>query len=253
MAIVYQKPQALSNKTLHYCPGCTHGIIHKLVAEALTELDAEGRAIGVAPVGCAVLAYEYFTCDMVQAPHGRAPAVATGLKRAVPESLVFTYQGDGDLAAIGTAEMVHAATRGENITVIFVNNAIYGMTGGQMAPTTLPGQVTQTSPYGRDTNSAGFPIRVCEMLSTLDGVALAQRVSVDSVPNINKAKAAIKKAFETQSQGKGFSIIEILSTCPTNWGLTPVEALDWLRANLMPYYPLGVYKDKTAEGVKHND
>lgn len=253
MAVVYTKPKGLTDKPLHYCPGCTHGIIHKLVAESLTELELEGKTVGVAPVGCAVFAYDYFSCDMVQAPHGRAPAVATGLKRALPEGIVFTYQGDGDLAAIGTAEMIHAATRGENITIIFVNNAIYGMTGGQMAPTTLPQQVTQTTPYGRDTNTAGYPIRVCEMLATLDGVALAQRVSVDTVPNINKAKAAIKKAFQTQAQGKGFTIVEVLSTCPTNWGLTPVEALGWLRENMMPYYPLGVYKDKTEEGVKNHD
>lgn len=248
MAVVYQKPAALSDATLHYCPGCTHGIIHKLVAEVLTELDIEDKAVGVAPVGCAVMAYDYFTCDMVQAPHGRAPAVATGLKRALPDGAVFTYQGDGDLAAIGTAETVHAATRGENITVIFVNNAIYGMTGGQMAPTSLPGQVTQTSPYGRDVTSAGHPVRVCEMLSTLDGVAYAARVAVDSVPNIRKAKAAIKKAFQMQLDKQGFTIVELLSTCPTNWGLTPVEAMGWLRENMMPYYPLGVYKDKTGEG-----
>ena len=253
MAIVYQKPKALTDATMHYCPGCTHGIIHKLVAEALTELNVEDHAVGVCPVGCSVMAYNYFTCDMVEAPHGRAPAAATGLKRAIPSNVVFTYQGDGDLAAIGTAETVHSATRGENITIIFVNNAIYGMTGGQMAPTTLPGQVTQTTPYGRDTNTAGYPVRVCEMLSTLDGVAYATRVSVDSVPNIKKAKEAIKKAFQTQIEGKGFSIVEVLSACPTNWGLTPVEALQWLRDNMMPYYPLGVYKDKTAEGVKHHD
>ena len=253
MAIVYQKPKALTDATMHYCPGCTHGIIHKLVAEALTELNVEDHAVGVCPVGCSVMAYNYFTCDMVEAPHGRAPAVATGLKRAIPSNVVFTYQGDGDLAAIGTAETVHSATRGENITIILVNNAINGMTGGQMAPTTLHGQVTQTTPYGRDTNTAGYPVRVCEMLSTLDGVAYATRVSVDSVPNIKKAKEAIKKAFQTQIEGKGFSIVEVLSACPTNWGLTPVEALQWLRDNMMPYYPLGVYKDKTAEGVKHHD
>ncbi len=248
MAVVYQKPAALTDATFHYCPGCTHGIIHKLVAEALTELNIEDKAVGVAPVGCAVMAYDYFTCDMVQAPHGRAPAVATGLKRALPDGAVFTYQGDGDLAAIGTAEMVHAATRGENITIVFVNNAIYGMTGGQMAPTSLPGQVTQTTPYGRDVATAGHPIRVCEMLSTLDGVAYAARVAVDTVPNIRKAKAAIKKAFEAQMNRQGFTIVELLSTCPTNWGLTPVEALGWLRENMMPYYPLGVFKDKTGEG-----
>ena len=250
MAIVYQKPKALSDMVLHYCPGCTHGIIHKLVAECLTELDVEGKAVGVAPVGCAVMAYDYFTCDMVEAPHGRAPAIATGLRRSLPDGFIFTYQGDGDLAAIGTAETVHAATRGENITIIFVNNAIYGMTGGQMAPTTLPGQVTQTTPYGRDVKTAGYPVHVCEMLATLDGVAYAERVAVDSVPNIRKAKAAIKKAFQAQIDRKGFSIVEILSSCPTNWGLEPVEALQWLRDNMMPAYPLGVYKDKTGEEAK---
>lgn len=249
MAVVYQKSKMLTDAPMHYCPGCTHGIIHKLVAECIEELDAAGTSVGVAPVGCAVMAYDYFACDMVQAPHGRAPAVATGLKRAVPGNLVFTYQGDGDLAAIGTAETVHVAARGELVTTIFVNNAIYGMTGGQMAPTTLPGQVTQTSPYGRDTTQAGFPVRVCEMLSTLDGVAYAARVAVDTIPNIRKAKAAIKKAFQAQLDGKGYTIVEVLSTCPTNWGLTPVEALDWLRANMMPYYPLGVYTDRTEEGV----
>ncbi len=249
MAVVYQKSKMLTDAPLHYCPGCTHGIIHKLVAEVIEELGVEGQTIGVAPVGCAVMAYDYFACDMVEAPHGRAPAVATGIKRVHPQNVVFTYQGDGDLAAIGTAETVHAATRGENITIIFVNNAIYGMTGGQMAPTTMPGQVTQTSPYGRDPHAAGYPVRICEMLSTLDGVAYAERVTVESIPNIRKAKAAIKKAFTAQIEKKGFSIVEVLSTCPTNWGLTPVEALDWLRTNMIPYYPLGVYKDKTAEGV----
>ena len=249
MGIVFQKPKAITDVPMHYCPGCTHGIIHRLVAEAIDELGVEGRAVGVASVGCSVMSYDYFGCDMVQAPHGRAPAVATGLKRAIPENVVFTYQGDGDLAAIGTAETVHAATRGENITVIFVNNAIYGMTGGQMAPTSLPGQVTQTTPYGRDVKTAGYPIRVCEMLATLDGVALAQRVTVDSVRHIAEAKKAIKKAFQNQLEGRGYSIVEVLSTCPTNWGLSPVEALDWLRSNMMPYYPLGVYKDVTKEEV----
>ena len=247
MSVVFQKPKGLTDNPLHYCPGCTHGIVHRLVAEALDELDVTGKTVGVAPVGCSVFAYDYFSCDMVQAAHGRAPAVATGIKRALPENIVFTYQGDGDLAAIGTAETIHAASRGENITVIFINNAIYGMTGGQMAPTTLPGQVTQTSPYGRDVSYAGHPIRVCEMLSTLDGVALAQRVSVDSVKNVQSAKKAIKKAFQYQVDKKGYTIIEVLSTCPTNWGLTPVEALSWLRDNLMPYYPLGVYKDKEGQ------
>ena len=243
MAVVFKKPSTLTDAPMHYCPGCTHGIIHRLVAEVIDELGVEGKTVGVSPVGCAVMNYDYFNCDMVEAPHGRAPAVATGLKRAKPDNVIFTYQGDGDLAAIGTAETVHAATRGENITVIFVNNTIYGMTGGQMAPTSLPGQVTQTTPYGRDVNTAGYPVRVCEMLSTLDGVALAQRVAVDCVKNVNAAKKAIKKAFQNQIDKKGFSIVEVLSTCPTNWGLSPVEALDWLREKMIPYYPLGVYKD----------
>ena len=242
--VVFDRPKSLIDVTLHYCPGCTHGIIHRLVAEVIDELGIEGKTVGVASVGCSVMSYDYFSTDFVQAPHGRAPAVATGLKRSLPDNVIFTYQGDGDLAAIGTAETVHAATRGENITVIFVNNAIYGMTGGQMAPTTLPGQVTQTTPYGRDTNIAGYPVRVCEMLSTLDGVALAQRVTVDDVKHVREAKKAIKKAFENQINKKGFSIVEVLSTCPTNWGLTPVKALEWLRENMIPYYPLGVYKEK---------
>ncbi len=250
MAIVFQKPKALTDVPFHYCPGCTHGIVHRLVAEALDELGVTEKTVGVAPVGCAVFAYNYFNCDMVEAAHGRAPAVATGIKRSLPDNVVFTYQGDGDLAAIGTAETVHAATRGENITVIFINNAIYGMTGGQMAPTSLPGQVTQTTPYGRDNNYAGYPVRVCEMLSTLDGVALAQRVAVDCVQNVNIAKKAIKKAFQNQIDKKGYSIVEVLSSCPTNWGLSPNEALEWLRANMMPYYPLGVYKDKSEEAGK---
>ena len=246
--VVFEKPKSLTDAPLHYCPGCTHGIIHRLVAEVIDELGIEGNTIGVAPVGCSVMAYDYFTCDFIQAPHGRAPAVATGVKRADPENnIVFTYQGDGDLAAIGTAETVHAAARRENITVIFVNNAIYGMTGGQMAPTTLPGQVTQTSPYGRDVETVGYPVKVCELLSNVDGAAYLERVAVNSVPNIKKAKAAIKKAFQNQIEGKGFSLIEVLSTCPTNWGKTPIDALKWLEENMLPYYPLGVYKDKTQD------
>lgn len=248
MAVVFEKPKALADVPFHYCPGCTHGIVHRLVAEVLDELGVEGQTVGVASVGCSVFSYNYFDCDMVQAAHGRAPAVATGLKRALPDNVIFTYQGDGDLAAIGMAETVHAATRGENITVIFINNAIYGMTGGQMAPTSLPGQVTQTSPYGRDVNYAGYPIRVCELLSTLSGTALAQRVTVDSVKNVNIAKKAIKKGFENQINKRGYSIIEVVSTCPTNWGLSPQEAIKWLRENMLEYYPLGVYKDVTAEG-----
>ena len=213
----------------------------------MDELGIEGKAIGVAPVGCAVMAYDYFACDMIEAPHGRAPAVATGIKRCRPDNVVFTYQGDGDLASIGMAETVHSAARNENITVIFVNNAIYGMTGGQMAPTSLPGQVTQTSPYGRDVNHCGYPIRVCEMLSELEGATYLERVTVNNVANIRKAKKAIKKAFQNQIEGKGFSLVEVVSTCPTNWGLTPKDALTWLEENMLPYYPLGVYKDKTAE------
>lgn len=245
MAVVFERPHALADVPMHYCPGCTHGIVHRLVAEVIDELGVEGKTVGVASVGCSVMSYDYFNCDMVQAPHGRAPAVATGIKRARPENVVFTYQGDGDLAAIGTAETIHSATRGENITVIFINNAIYGMTGGQMAPTTLPNMVTQTTPYGRDVNTAGYPVRVCEMLSTLDGVALAQRVTVDCVKNVINAKKAIKKAFQNQIDGKGFSIVEVVSTCPTNWGMSPFEAIQWLRDNMLPYYPLGVYKDET--------
>lgn len=245
--IVFERPKALADVKLHYCPGCTHGIIHRLVAEAIDELGIEGRTIGIAPVGCSVFAYNYFNCDMVEAAHGRAPAVATGVKRANPDNIVFTYQGDGDLAAIGTAETVHSAARGENITIIFVNNAIYGMTGGQMAPTTLLGQVTTTSPYGRKKEIQGNPIRVCEMVSTLDGAAYVERVSVDCVKNVVAAKKAIKKAFEVQQQGLGLSLIEVLSTCPTNWGLTPQKALEWLRENMIEHYPLGVYKDITKE------
>ena len=247
MAVVFERPHALTDKVFSYCPGCPHGIVHRLVAETIDELGIEGRTIGISPVGCSVTAYDFFACDMVEAAHGRAPAVATGIKRARPDNIVFTYQGDGDLAAIGMAETVHAATRGENITVIFINNAIYGMTGGQMAPTTLPGQITQTTPYGRDVNAAGYPMRVCELLSTLDGVSFAQRVTVDSVKNIREAKKAIKKAFENQVNGRGYSIVEVVSACPTNWGLTPNEALQWMRDNMLPYYPLGVYKDKYAE------
>jgi len=251
--IVFEKPKALTDAVLHYCPGCTHGIIHRLVAEAMDELGITGRTIGVAPVGCSVFAYNYFNCDMVQAAHGRAPAVATGVKRSDPNNIVFTYQGDGDLAAIGTAETVHSAARGENITVIFVNNAIYGMTGGQMAPTTLPGQVTQTSPYGRDVEKVGYPVKVCEMLSQIDGATYLERVAVNNVKNIKAAKAAIKKAFQNQIEGKGFSLVEVLSTCPTNWGMSPEKAIGWLEENMMPYYPLGVYKDKTKEGEKGNE
>lgn len=247
MAIVIKRPHALKEKELHYCPGCTHGIIHRLIAEVIDELGIEGTTIGVSPVGCAYNNYEYFNCDMVQASHGRAPAVATGIKRVNPDNYVFTYQGDGDLAAIGTAEIVHAAARGEKITTVFINNAIYGMTSGQMAPTTLLDQVTTTTPYGRKPELHGYPISVCEMLSTLEGAAYVARTSVHDVKNIHKTKAAIKKAFEVQKAQKGFSIVEVLSTCPTNWGLNPIDALKWLEENMIPHYPLGVFKGKDLE------
>ena len=240
---VFKRPNMLIDVPLHYCPGCTHGIIHRLVAEALDELTEQDKVIGVAPVGCAVFAYNYYNCDMYEAAHGRAPAVATGIKRVQPDKVVFTYQGDGDLASIGAAEIVHAATRGENITVIFVNNAIYGMTGGQMAPTTLLGQKTTTSPLGRSVERNGNPIRVSEMLATLDGPSYIARVSVHDVKNVVAAKKAIKQAFQNQIDGKGFSLVEVLSTCPTNWGLTPKEALNWLTENMIPQYPLGVKKE----------
>lgn len=248
MAVVFEKTKGLTEKPFHYCPGCTHGIIHRLVAEVLEELNLLDKAVGVAPVGCAVFAYDYFNCDMQEAAHGRAPAVATGIKRVHPDSAVFTYQGDGDLASIGTAEIVHAAMRGEKITTIFVNNAIYGMTGGQMAPTTLVGQKATTAPYGRDENHAGMPLRVSEMLATIPKAVFVERVAVNDVKHIIQAKKAIKKAFQTQMEGKGFTLIEVLSTCPTNWGKTPVEALKWLEENMMPYYPLGNFRN--TEEVK---
>ena len=245
--VVFEKPKALTDVPFHYCPGCTHGIVHRLVAEVLDEMGIEGETVGIASVGCSVFSYNYFGCDMIQAPHGRAPAVATGVKRSHPDNFVFTYQGDGDLAAIGTAETVHVGARGENITIIFINNAIYGMTGGQMAPTTLLGQVTTTSPYGRKKEIQGNPIRVAEMISTLDGAAYVERVAVDCVKNVRNAKKAIRKAFETQKNKKGLSLIEVLSTCPTNWGMSPEKSLEWLRENMMAHYPLGVYKDITEE------
>ncbi|MBP5313780.1 MAG: 2-oxoglutarate oxidoreductase [Eggerthellaceae bacterium] len=249
--VMFDRPHALLPIVTNYCPGCTHGIVNRLVAEVIDELGIEGRCVGVAPVGCSVMAYKFFGCDMAEAAHGRAPAVATGLKRTHPENIVFSYQGDGDLASIGMAETVHAASRGEKITVIFINNAIYGMTGGQMAPTSLPNQITQTSPYGRDVITAGYPIRVCEMLSTLDGVAYLERVCVDSPRNVRKAKAAIKKAFTYQSESRGYTLVEVVSTCPTNWGMTPQKAFEWMRENMLPYYPLGVYKDVVAEGFEN--
>lgn len=247
MAIVFTRPHALRDTPQHYCPGCTHGIIHRLIAEAMDELGIEGSTVGVSPVGCAYNNYLYFNCDMVQAAHGRAPAVATGIKRVHPENTVFTYQGDGDLASIGTAEIVHAANRGENITTIFINNAIYGMTGGQMAPTTLVGQVTTTSPYGRRTDIEGYPINVSEMLATLKGAAFVERVSLHDIKNIRNAKKAITKAFKVQQAKLGFSIVEILSSCPTNWGLDPIKALKMIEEKMIPQYPLGNFRGKDLE------
>ena len=242
--IVFQKPHALADVPLHYCPGCTHGIVHRLVAEVIDELGIEGKTIGVAPVGCSVLAYNYFNCDMVEAAHGRAPAVATGIKRADPENhVVFSYQGDGDLASIGTAEIVHAAHRGEKITTIFINNTTYGMTGGQMAPTTLVGQKTTTSPYGRDENHCGKPIRMSELLATIEGAKFIARVAIDTPAHIRQAQKIIKRAFECQMKGLGFAMVEVLSTCPTNWGMTPTESMEWQTEHMIPYYPLGIYKD----------
>ena len=248
--ILFKPTKGMLDIPTHYCPGCTHGIIHRLVGEVLEELDIIDKTIGVAPVGCSVLAYDYFACDMFEAAHGRAPAVATGIKRSNPDKIVFTYQGDGDLAAIGTAEAVHVAARGEKIVTIFVNNCIYGMTGGQMAPTTLPGQITETSPYGRDVTTQGYPIRFSEMIAQLDGAYYIERVSVDKVAAVAKAKKAIKKAFQNAIDGKGFNLIEVLSICPTNWGLSTEESLVWLRENMIPYYPLGVKKDLSVEEAK---
>ena len=247
MAIVYEKSKALTDKELHYCPGCHHGIVHKLIAETLEELNLTDEVIAVCPVGCSVFAGNYFNFDTQEAAHGRAPAVATGIKRTHPTQPVFTYQGDGDLASIGCAEIVHAAMRGEKITTIFINNAIYGMTGGQMAPTTLIGQKATTAPKGRTKEQAGMPIRMAEMLSTLDGCVYAERVCVTDIPHLNKAKKAIRKAFEKQMAGEGFTFIEVLSTCPTNWGMTPLKANEWLKNEMAAYYPLGVIKESAPE------
>ncbi|MEQ8236651.1 MAG: thiamine pyrophosphate-dependent enzyme [Syntrophomonadaceae bacterium] len=246
MKIVAQRPASLQATKFHYCPGCTHGIIHRLLAECLDEMDLREKAIGICPVGCAVLAYDYFNFDTLEAAHGRAPAIATGIKRILPDRCVITYQGDGDLASIGMAEIVHASARGENITVVFVNNTVYGMTGGQMAPTTLLGQVTTTSPYGRKKEEAGYPVRMAELLATNEGSAYISRVAVNNPANVIKAKKAIKKAIQTQMKGLGFTMVEILSTCPTNWGLGPMDALKWLEDNMIPYFPLGDFKVKEA-------
>ncbi|HEY76133.1 MAG TPA: 2-oxoglutarate oxidoreductase [Thermoflexia bacterium] len=239
MELVFKYPESLTERHTHYCPGCTHGIIHRLIAEVIDELGVRERTIGIAPVGCSVLAYYYFNMDFAEAAHGRAPAMATGIKRVSPDRVVFTYQGDGDLAAIGTAEIIHAANRGELITTIFVNNAIYGMTGGQMAPTTLPGQVTTSSPTGRDVETAGWPMHMAELIGILPGAAYVTRQAVLDVPGIRRTKKAIKLAFQTQLAGLGFSMVEVLSTCNTNWHMGPVEALEWAKEHMVSYYPLG--------------
>ena len=250
MKTVFSRPKVMIDKQMHYCPGCTHGIIHRLVAEVIDELGVQENTIAATSVGCSVFAFEYFDIDYCQSSHGRAPAVATGVKRVNPNAVVFTYQGDGDMAAIGTTEIVHAAARGEKITVIFVNNTIYGMTGGQMAPTTLVGQKSTTTPFGRDQNIAGYPVKMSEMLSVLDGSAYIARVSVHNTANVIKAKKAIRKAFDAQINKEGFSMVEVLSMCPTNWGLTPKEAIKWLEQNMIPYYPIGEYKVKSGEVAK---
>ncbi|MDD2578978.1 MAG: thiamine pyrophosphate-dependent enzyme [Eubacteriales bacterium] len=247
MEKVFARTKGLTDKPFHYCPGCTHGIIHRLIAEVMCELDILDETIGVSSVGCTYNNYEYFACDMVQAAHGRAPAVATGIKRVHPDNMVFTYQGDGDLAAIGTAEIIHAAARGEKICTFFANNAVYGMTSGQMAPTTLLGQVTTTSPFGRDADLQGYPINVCEMLATLPGAVYLERVKVTDFKSIQQAKKAIRKAFRVQQQRLGFALVEILSTCPTNWGKSPAESLAWVDQAMVPQYPLGVFRGADLE------
>ena len=249
----FERPRSMTENITHYCPGCTHGTIHRMVGETIDELGIGGRTVGVAPVGCSVLIYNYFNVDFQEAPHGRAPALATGAKRARPDLVVFTYQGDGDLASIGTNEIIHAANRGEKFTTVFVNNAIYGMTGGQMAPTTMPGQVTTTSPAGRDPASAGFPMRMCELLSTLRTPSYVVRTSVHTPQLMVQTKKAIRRAFELQMESRCFTFVEVLSTCPTNWGISPVKSLKWLQDNMLPYYPLGVFKDpdvgQTEQGL----
>lgn len=245
--LVYAKPKLITDNVMHYCPGCSHGTVHKLIAEVIEEMGFAEKTVGVSPVGCSVFAYNYIDIDWIEAAHGRALAVATAVKRLYPGNLVFTYQGDGDLSAIGTAESIHAAARGENVVAIYINNAIYGMTGGQMAPTTLIGQKTTTSPYGRDEAWCGAPIKMSEMLAAVPSSYYIERVAVNNTANIVKAKKAIAKAFRYQKEGKGFCMVEVLSTCPTNWGMSPVEAMTWLEENMIPYYPLGVYKDKEAK------
>ena len=247
MNVVFKKPEALNDKSMTYCPGCTHGMVLRIVAEIIDELDLMGDTIGVASVGCTYNCYEYFNFDMVQAAHGRAPAVATGIKRSRPGNFVFTYQGDGDLASIGIAEIIHAAIRGENISVVFVNNTVYGMTSGQMAPTTLDKQLTATTPYGRDQKIHGSPLRVCEMLSTIQAPVYIERTSMHDIKNIVKTKKALKKSFQIQKANMGFSLVEVLSSCPTNWGLDPIKSLEWIKTNMIPVYPLGIFKGEDLE------
>ena len=244
---IFKRPESLRDRPTHYCPGCPHGIAHRLVAEALDDLGLRERAVGVAPVGCSVLAYNYLNCDFQEAAHGRAPALATGIKRGRPDTIVFTYQGDGDLASIGMAEIIHAANRGEKITVVFINNAIYGMTGGQMAPTTLVGQKTTTSPYGRDPELIGWPIRMAELLSTLKAPVYVTRQALYTPQLVRKARKAVHTAFKLQAEGKGFTFVELLSSCPTGWGMTPVEALEWGKEKMMGYFPLGEFKKPGEE------
>ncbi len=251
-SLIYTKPGSLMPTGTHYCPGCTHGIAHRLIAEVLDEMGVREETIGVAPVGCAVFAYNYFNTDFAEAAHGRAPAMATGIKRLSPGKLVFTYQGDGDLASIGAAEILHVAARGENITVVFINNAIYGMTGGQMAPTTLPGQRTTSSPTGRDVETMGFPMKMCEVLSQLEGSAYIVRRSLHDVPNIRRSKKALQTAFAAQQQGLGFTMVELLSSCPTNWGMKADEALHWVESHMIPAYPLGDYKVHPSLAAAHS-
>lgn len=244
MKCVFKKPDAINDAVMHYCPGCGHGIAHRLVAEALDHFGILERTVGVAPVGCAVLMYDYFNCDVLEAPHGRAPAIATGMKRTRPDHVIFTYQGDGDLASIGLSEIVHCANRGENVTVIFINNTVYGMTGGQMAPTTLLGQNTTTSPFGRNLNADGYPIRMAEMLSTLEGTSFVARMALDSPGNILKARKMVFTAFDMQVRNIGFSFVELLAACPTNWGLSPAASTRRIKEELVQYFPLGVFKEK---------
>lgn len=247
MIKVFDRPQSLKQTAFRYCPGCGHSLVHRLLAEAVDSLGIRGKVVGIAPVGCAVFAYDYFEFDMLEAAHGRPPAVATALKRVMPDRIIFSYQGDGDLAAIGTSEIIHAANRGENFSVFFINNATYGMTGGQMAPTTITGQRTTTTPAGRDIKNTGHPLRVAELLATIEGASFIQRVAVDSYKNLVIAGKAIEKAFRYQMEGKGFSLVEILSPCPTDWGMSPQAAAEWIRTSLAAVFPLGIIKDRYGE------